>query len=133
MIDYELHCDDDKNSNCTVDDGHDFTDNSSLPCCVGDYNIYENATLWCTDGKTNYFDVELPNDKTCNGCNEYCKTKCYNSKDSECSCDMTETIYWLRKNKATSKTYCEHPEYIDYSLLNDFELEAPSSSTESTI
>ena len=134
LIDYELHCDDDKNSNCTVDDGHDFTDNSSLPCCVGDYNIYENATLWCTDGKTNYFDVELPNDKTCNGCNEYCKTKCYNSKDSECSCDMTETIYWLRKNKATSKTYCEHPEYIDYSLLNDFELKVPSSSTnESTI
>jgi hypothetical protein len=47
---------------------------------------------------------------------------------------MTETVYWLRKNKATSKTYCEHPPYIDYSLLEDFELEVPPSSTnESTI
>ena len=47
---------------------------------------------------------------------------------------MNETVYWLRRNKATSKTYCEHPPYIDYSLLKDININVPSSSTnESTI
>ena len=132
LINYPLTCSDDRTENCDV--SATFTDPSMKPCCVGDYNIYENSTLFCTNDNL-YFDINLPNDKTCDDCYvENCKTLCYNSKDSECTCDMRETVYWLRKNKASSKTYCEHPPYIDYSLLNDVSIRVPSSSTnESTI
>ena len=133
LIKYNLQCYDDSTTSCIVDDDSDFTDPTMKPCCVGDYNIYENSTLWPLNDKQ-YFDIELPNDIFYSDCDDYCKTKCFNSKNSECSCNMTETVYWLRKNKATSKTYCDHPEYIDYSLLSDVELKVPSSSTnESTI
>ena len=131
LIHYSLQCEDDNQTDCHVH--ANFTSDIIRPCCIGDYNIYENEDFWCENDKL-YFDTKLPNDKTCDNCDDYCKTLCYNSKSNECTCDMTETVYWLRKNKATSKTYCEHPPYIDYSLLEDFELEVPPSSTnESTI
>ncbi len=132
LFNYPLTCENDDTIDCVVD--AIFTDQISMkPCCVGDYNIYENNTLMCNNDKQ-YFDTGLPNDKTCDDCNDYCKTLCFNSKNDECTCDMTETVYWLRKNKATSKTYCEHPPFIDYSILSDVSIKVPSSSTnESTI
>ena len=77
-----------------------------------------------------YFDTGFTVDnKYCDNCNDYCKTMCYNLKNEECTCDMKETVYWLRKNKDTSKTYCDHPPYIDYSLLNDINIVVPTSLT----
>ena len=127
IIHYTLKCNDDRTTDCSVD--ATFTDGIMKPCCVGDYNIYEDGAKWCNNNDM-YFDTGFTVDnKYCDNCNEYCKTMCYNSKNGECTCDMTETVYWLRKNKATSKTYCDHPPYIDYSLLNDINIVVPSSST----
>ena len=128
LIHYPLKCQDDRTTGCLVIDTI-FTDSIMKPCCVGDYNIYEDEEKWCeNDGY--YFDTGFTVDnKYCENCDEYCKTMCYNSKNGECTCDMTETVYWLRKNKATSRTYCDHPPYIDYSLLNDINIIVPSSST----
>ena len=131
LIYYPLNCTDELENKCNVN--ANFTDQIINPCCISDYNIYQNYSLWCNNDKQ-YFDIQLPNNKHCANCNDNCKTLCYNSKNNECTCDMTETVYWLRKNKATLKTYCDHPPYIDYSLLNDINITVPSSSTnESTI
>ena len=136
ILHYPLNCTDDQDNRCVMN--ATFTDSSMHPCCVGDYNVYQNYSLWCNETfepvGEKYFDINLPNNKYCDNCQDYCKTLCYNSEISECTCDMRETVYWLRKNKANSKTYCEHPPYIDYSLLNDINITVPSSTTnESTI
>ena len=132
LIHYPLTCPNDDTTDCVID--AKFINSETMrPCCVGDYNIYQNETLLCNDNNK-YFDTGLDNDETCADCDEYCKTLCFNSKKSECTCDVTNTVYWLRKNKATSKTYCDHPPFIDYSLLSDVNIKVPSSATnESTI
>ena len=126
---YPLRCD--EQDLCTVD--AIFSDPTIIPCCVGDYNIYEDPALQ-TEYDYQFFDINLENDNTRGNCDEYCKTLCYNSKNNECTCKMTDTVYWLRKNPATLKTYCEHPPFIDYSLFDEVSITVPSSSTnESTL
>ena len=128
LLHYPLTCD--ENNKVIAD----FSDSSMDPPCVEDHNIYLNATWTDEKNDEEYFDTELIKSDYKAPCSDYCKTLCYNSKNSECTCDMTETVYWLRRNKATSKTYCEHPPYIDYSILKDIDIRVPSSSTnESTI
>ena len=131
-IHYPLKCEDLADNRCIVKDTL-FADEAIKPCCVKDYNIYDDDSKQ-TESDSDYFDINLENDLTTAPCNDYCKTFCYNSKNNECTCKMTDTVYWLRKNKATLKTYCEHPPYIDYSLLEDVNITVPSSSTnESTL
>ena len=128
---YSLKCEDNAGNVCNVD--ATFADPTIVPCCVGDYNIYDDSSLQ-TDNDDQYFDINLDNGNTIGECNDYCKTLCYNSKNNECTCKMTDTVYWLRKDKATLKTYCEHPPYIDYSLFDDISITVPSSNTnESTL
>ena len=124
IIHYPLKCD--KTSLCEVD--AQFADTSIIPCCVKDYNIYDDDSKQ-TRNDNDYFDTNLENGETTAHCDEYCKTLCYNSKSNECTCKMTDTVYWLRKNKATLKTYCEHPPFIDYSLLDPVDIIVPSSNT----
>ena len=100
IIHYPLKCD--KTSLCEVD--AQFADTSIIPCCVKDYNIYDDDSKQ-TRNDNDYFDTNLENGETTAHCDEYCKTLCYNSKSNECTCKMTDTVYWLRKNKATLKTY----------------------------
>ena len=120
-LSYSLTCDDSGSV------GDIFTD-STNPNCIGDYNIYEDISKQTPDD-TYYFDTNLDTGTTYDSCdNDYCKTLCFNSKNTECTCKMTDTVYWLRKNKA-SKTYCEHPPYIDYSLFDNVSITVPSSST----
>ena len=130
-IHYPLTCENDNKEDCEID--AEFSAGNIKPCCVGDYNIYDDPEKKTPDDSF-YFDINLENDETSAKCQSYCKTLCYNSRESECTCNMTDTVYWLRKNKATSKTYCEHPPYIDYSLFDSVSITVPSSSTnESTL
>ena len=125
---YPLKCAD-KDNICKVDEDADFTDPSIKPCCVGDYNIYEDDALK-TQSINEYFDASLETGSTIGNCDEdFCKTLCFNSKSSECTCKMTDNVYWLRKNKATLKTYCEHPPYIDYALFDNVNIKVPPSKT----
>ena len=124
---YPLKCENNVDKVCEVD--ATFTDATIVPCCVGDYNIYEDENKK-TENIYQYFDTNLENDETRGDCdNDACKTLCYNSKSSECTCKMTDNVYWLRKNKATLKTYCEHPPYIDYALFDNVNIKVPPSKT----
>ena len=102
--------------------------------CILDYNIYmDNSKLCNNDDK--FFDInkktgELP----CTNCDETCKTYCYGTNSRSCTCDLTDGLYWLRKYSTTNRTYCEYLPYIDYSVIDNFNLKVPNSYTnESTL
>ena len=127
---YSLKCSED----CIEDDI--FIADAINKSCVGDYNIYEDYedTRLQKNNDDYYLDINLQTENLFASCHEDCKTFCYKSKNVECTCNMTDTVYWLRKNKATSKTYCEHPPFIDYSLFDIVNITVPSSCTnESTL
>ena len=127
LLFYNLTCDNDGNVQA------EFVNDTISRYCVGDYNLYEDETLHTPDD-FHYFDTNLEGTTYASCDNSYCKTLCFNSKNTECTCKMDDTVYWLRKNKATSKTYCEHPPFIDYSLFDSVNITVPSSSTnESTL
>ena len=102
--------------------------------CVPDYNIYVDSSRKCTD-VTYYFDVQYDSENIpCASCDRTCVTLCFQGNNQQCTCDMYDGLYWLRKHKTTYQTYCEYLPYIDFSAINDVSMYVPSSSTyESTI
>ena len=100
--------------------------------CVPDYIDYLSKS--CGKDTTKYFDLSIPGEEPCASCDEYCKTKCFNPDRTQCNCDMTHGLYWLRRNKRTRVTYCEYLPSTDFSILNDVEFVVPvSKNFESTI
>ena len=102
--------------------------------CVEDYNIYMDSTKFC-NSEADYFDVSLSDrDKPCEACLDYCVTLCNNQDVQECTCDMTDGLYWLRRHLTSRRTYCEYLPFIDFSDLNQIDIKVPSSVTyESTL
>ena len=102
--------------------------------CVEDYNIYIDDYKFCS-GENYFFDVSLSDrDKPCDTCLDNCVTLCNNQDVQECTCDITDGLYWLRKHTTTRRTYCEYLPFIDFSVLNDINIKVPSSATyESTL
>ena len=108
------------------------TTNSAVATCVTDYTDY--LAKSCGSDITKYFDLSIPGEEPCASCSDYCKTKCFNSEKTECTCDMTNGLYWLRRNKRTRVTYCEYLPSVDYSILKDSSFAVPvSKNFESTI
>ena len=100
--------------------------------CVSDYIDYMSKS--CDNDITKYFDLSIAGEIPCASCDEYCKTKCFNPSRTQCNCDMTHGLYWLRRDKKTRVTYCEYLPSTDYSFLNDVSFNVPvSKSFESTI
>ena len=100
--------------------------------CIPDYIDYIMKS--CGTDITKYFDLSIPGEEPCASCQDYCKTKCYNPEITQCNCDMTHGLYWLRRNKRTRVTYCEYLPSTDYSFLNDVSFKVPvSKNFESTI
>ena len=102
--------------------------------CVEDYNIYMDSTKFC-NSESDFFDVSLSDrDKPCDTCDEMCVTLCNNQDVQECTCDMTDGLYWLRRHLTKRRTYCEYLPFIDFSVLSDISIKVPSSATyESTL
>ena len=102
--------------------------------CVEDYNIYMDDYKFCS-GENYFFDVSLSDrDKPCDTCLDNCVTLCNKQGTQECTCDITDGLYWLRKHTTTRRTYCEYLPFIDFSVLNDVNIKVPSSATyESTL
>ena len=102
--------------------------------CVEDYNIYLDDYKFCS-GENYFFDVSLSDrDKPCDTCLDNCVTLCNKQDVQECTCDITDGLYWLRKHLTTRRTYCEYLPFIDFSVLNDIKIKVPSSATyESTL
>ena len=102
--------------------------------CVPDYNIYVDSSRKCVDN-TYFFDVQYESENIpCSFCNNICVTLCFQSSNEQCTCDMADGLFWLRKHKTTFQTYCEYLPFIDFSAINDVEMKVPSSATyESTL
>ena len=94
--------------------------------CAPDYSVNFIDTYYCQDD-TKYFDPydetndEKIDSEKCVDCNEVCSTLCFGDKNEECTCDMTEGIYWLRRNN-DRQTYCENIYYLDFSNIEDYTL-----------
>ena len=103
-----------------------------IPTCVADYTDYMGKN--CGTDNNKYFDLSIPGEEPCATCPDYCKTKCFNPGNNQCTCDLTNGLYWLRRDKTTRQTYCEYLPSIDFSILEDIEIQVPTSQThESTI
>jgi hypothetical protein len=102
--------------------------------CVPDYNIYVDSSRKCVDN-TYYFDTQFESENIpCAACDGTCVTKCFRGGKQECTCDMADGLYWLRKHETSYKTYCEYLPYIDFSAIQDIQMYVPSSATyESTL
>ena len=102
--------------------------------CVPDYNIYVDSSRKCVDN-TYFFDVQYESENIpCSFCNSICVTLCFQSNNQQCTCDMADGLFWLRKHKTTFQTYCEYLPFIDFSAINDISMKVPSSATyESTL
>ena len=102
--------------------------------CVEDYNIYMDSTKFC-NSESEFFDVSLSDrDKPCDTCDDMCVTLCNKQDVQECTCDMTDGLYWLRRHLTLRRTYCEYLPFIDFSVLNEVNIKVPSSATyESTL
>ena len=102
--------------------------------CILDYNIYMDESKLCNDDDK-FFDIYKNNSELpCNNCDEICKTYCYGTNSRSCTCDLTNGLYWLRKYTTTNRTYCEYLPYIDYTVIDNFNLKVPNSYTnESTL
>ena len=102
--------------------------------CVPDYNIYVDDSRKCVDN-TYYFDTAFESENIpCASCDATCVTKCFKGDKQQCTCDMENGLYWLRKHETSFQTYCEYLPYIDFSAIQDIEMYVPSSATyESTL
>ena len=96
--------------------------------CAPDYSVNFIDSYYCKDD-TKYFDPydddnnEKENDQKCGTCHEDCITLCYNSNEKNCTCDMTDGLFWLRKvgrQQSENQTYCEHIYYLDFSNINPY-------------
>ena len=107
-------------------------DDMVTPKCVVDYTDYIGKS--CGMDTTKYFDLSIPGQEPCAFCPDYCKTKCFNPNINQCTCDMTDGLYWLRRDKTTRQTYCEYIPSVDFSILKDVSFTVPTSQTmESTV
>ena len=102
--------------------------------CVPDYNIYIDDSRKCVD-ETFYFDTQYESENIpCAACDGTCVTKCFLGGKQQCTCDMADGLFWLRKHKTSYQTYCEYLPFIDFSAVEDVEMYVPSSNTyESTL
>ena len=93
--------------------------------CAPDYSVNFIDSYYCKDD-TKFFDPynatnfeKIPDTEKCGNCHEVCSTLCFNEGVEDCTCDMTQGIYWLRKNQV-GQTYCEHIYYLDFSNIEPY-------------
>ena len=106
--------------------------------CSPDYslNFIRNANGGFCDNDLQYFEPydenneeKLDDADRCQDCDELCNTLCFNSGEESCTCDLTEGIFWLRRN-LNMQTYCEHIPYFDFGNINEYAYtNAPMSKT----
>ena len=96
--------------------------------CAPDYSVNFIDSYYCKDD-TKYYNPydenndEKPDGEKCGNCNNECITLCYGATEQNCTCDMTEGIFWLRKvgkKNSLNQTYCEHIYYLDFSNINPY-------------
>ena len=121
------------NKNNCVNSETDLISNVNI-ICAPDYSLNFIEDLYCNNDEQFYKpytdDNEIsPDSEKCQDCNELCNTLCFNSGDEHCTCDMTDGIFWLRRN-VNMQTYCEHIPYFDFGNIKEYKyIGAPMSKT----
>ena len=102
--------------------------------CSPDYSLNFNEELFCND-TTIFFEPYDENNKEKDDndfygkCDDICETLCFGETDKRCTCDMTDGIFWLRRNDKM-ETYCERIPYFDFGNIKEYKYEdAPMSET----
>jgi hypothetical protein len=94
--------------------------------CAPDYSVHFIDSYYCKDDEKFYDPYDDENNERdnadkCRQCNDVCLTLCYNETEQNCTCDMTDGIYWLRKTGTQfDQTYCEHIYYLDFSTIEPY-------------
>ena len=94
--------------------------------CAPDYSVHFIDSYYCNNDEKYYepYDEEnneIEDSQKCQQCNDACITSCYHSTEQNCTCDLTEGIYWLRKTGTDfDQTYWEHIYYLDFSNIETF-------------
>ena len=100
--------------------------------CAPDYSLHFNDTFYCNDAKKFYSPYNSDNNENadkCGDCHQDCNTLCFLGGEEECTCDMTDGIFWLRRN-VNMQTYCEHIPYFDFGNIKPYTFtNAPMSET----
>ena len=103
--------------------------------CSPDYNVNFMEDYYCNNTEKFYnpYDNQnneiIPDENKCENCHELCNTLCFSSGEEQCTCDMTDGIFWLRRN-VNMQTYCEHIPYLDFSNIKPYKyIDAPLSKT----
>ena len=94
--------------------------------CAPDYSVNFIDSYYCKND-LKYFepydennDEIFPNDMKCKNCDSTCNTLCFGNNKQNCTCDMTDGIFWLRRTENIKQTYCEHIYYLDFSNINPY-------------
>ena len=93
--------------------------------CAPDYNVNFMEEYFCNNDKKFYNpydsnnDEIFPNEDKCGDCDSLCNTLCFLGGTEECTCDMTDGIFWLRRN-VKMQTFCEHIPYFDFSNIKPY-------------
>ena len=120
------------NNNC-VNPSTDLISNVNI-LCEPDYSFNFLEDYYCNDDIKFYEPYDEKNelnddDAKCKDCDGLCNTLCFGKSAQQCTCDMTDGIFWLRRN-VNMETYCEHIPYFDFGNINEYRYEnAPMSKT----
>ena len=110
-------------TNCV--DPNDLISNVNI-LCAPDYSYHFIEEEYCNENDKFYMPYknnnELDLDNECQECDGLCNTLCFDSTDQHCTCDMTDGIFWLRRN-VNMETYCEHIPYLDFGNINEYRYE----------
>lgn len=89
--------------------------------CKPDYNMFDDVNMMCNDN-TKFLDTSSTNSPPCEDCDLTCVSSCYGALNSQCSCDLKEGKFWVRKNASTSELYCDPVKNIDFLSFNDISI-----------
>ena len=103
--------------------------------CAPDYNVNFMEQYYCNDDNKYYNPYDSDNEEItpdgdkCKDCDPLCNTLCFLGGTEECTCDMTEGKFWLRRN-VNFQTFCEHIPNLDFGNLKPYTFtNAPMSKT----
>ena len=123
--------------NC-IDSEKDLISGVSIKCSP-DYslNFKFDDNEYCNNDEMFYLPYdennesnELKGDPVCYDCDiDTCQTLCFGEGDHRCTCDMTDGIYWLRRD-TDMRTFCQPIPHFDFGNINAYKYtNAPMSKT----
>ena len=98
--------------------------------CIGDDNMYDDSDYQCVDNGNQQFRIinSVSHSVSCNNCNEYCDSKCYDINEQGCLCTYDSKKYILRYIKSAKVDdgekmfYCQKPYILNLNEFNNINI-----------